>query len=360
MLTRLSIEGFRAFEQLEVQDMGRVTLVTGRNNAGKTALLEAIYLLLGRTNVELIPRLMVSRGLDVVESTDPQSVEHLLWDYLFHDLDTGRPITIAGDVEGVRRKVTLSLETRLRDRLTTSVQEIDSGATFGSKLLRAEYRTPGKKKVYWAELMVQGSGLGTKKGDEVPAEPRMQGIYITTRKPSFRNEDAERFSRLAMAPDGVEEVLAALRVIEPNLTKLMLLHLGGRPMLYGDIGMREMVPLSYMGDGMMRLASLLTSAGGARSGILLIDEVDTGFHHTTLRDMWRLLDEASVRFDTQIIATTHSLECVRSASEWFGAKVFEDNGFRLVRVDRVNDRNRAVSYGPEELGAALESDLEVR
>ena len=40
----LSIKGYRAFKSLEVSKLGRVTLITGKNNTGKSSILEALRL----------------------------------------------------------------------------------------------------------------------------------------------------------------------------------------------------------------------------------------------------------------------------------------------------------------------------
>src|SRR2546423_161740 len=45
MLDSLSIKNFRLFRDLKVESLSRVNLIAGKNNTGKTALLEAVYLL---------------------------------------------------------------------------------------------------------------------------------------------------------------------------------------------------------------------------------------------------------------------------------------------------------------------------
>ena len=47
MFKNLRIRNFRAFGDLEIPCLGRVNLVTGKNNSGKTSLLEALFLLCG-------------------------------------------------------------------------------------------------------------------------------------------------------------------------------------------------------------------------------------------------------------------------------------------------------------------------
>ena len=55
MFERISVNNYRGFNDVTVGGLGRINLVAGRNNAGKTALLEAIWLLCGAAD----PRMAV-------------------------------------------------------------------------------------------------------------------------------------------------------------------------------------------------------------------------------------------------------------------------------------------------------------
>src|SRR5580658_9930628 len=45
-ISLLTIKGFRSIRLLELKDLGRVNLITGRNNTGKSSVLEALVLLM--------------------------------------------------------------------------------------------------------------------------------------------------------------------------------------------------------------------------------------------------------------------------------------------------------------------------
>ena len=45
MFERINVRNYRGFGDVTVGGLGRINLVAGRNNAGKTALLEAVWLL---------------------------------------------------------------------------------------------------------------------------------------------------------------------------------------------------------------------------------------------------------------------------------------------------------------------------
>lgn len=46
MLNAIHIQNFRLFKDFQLHDLARVNLVVGKNNAGKSSLLEALYLLI--------------------------------------------------------------------------------------------------------------------------------------------------------------------------------------------------------------------------------------------------------------------------------------------------------------------------
>ncbi len=64
MITDVLIRNFKCFNHLTIPDLGRITLIAGKNNVGKTALLEALFLLLDRQRPDMILRQYGWRGID--------------------------------------------------------------------------------------------------------------------------------------------------------------------------------------------------------------------------------------------------------------------------------------------------------
>ena len=88
-------------------------------------------------------------------------------------------------------------------------------------------------------------------------------------------------------------------------------------MLRGDIGIGRMIPFALLGGGLGRLAGILLSIADAPGGVVLIDEVENGFHRSVLSRVWSAIGEAAGRYETQVFATTHSFECIEAAHEAF-------------------------------------------
>ena len=90
----------------------------------------------------------------------------------------------------------------------------------------------------------------------------------------------------------------------------------------------------------------------------MIDEIENGFHHSVMTDVWRVIKESSREFNLQVFTTTHSDECIRAAYNAFA----EDDkfDFRFHRLDNIDGNISSVTYDKETLEFALENGWEVR
>src|ERR1700730_9652324 len=78
MFRSFTVKNFRCFRDLTISSLERVNLIGGKNNVGKTALLEALFLHLG-ANTPLVPmNINIFRGIEQ-SSSDPKE----LWGWLF-------------------------------------------------------------------------------------------------------------------------------------------------------------------------------------------------------------------------------------------------------------------------------------
>jgi hypothetical protein len=195
------------------------------------------------------------------------------------------------------------------------------------------------------------------RSEPIPPPPPFPAFFLAARVRIPPAEDAERFGKLEILGQQ-DALLKALQVIEAQLRRLAVVVAGGVPMIHGDIGLGRLVPLPVMGEGMARLASLVLAIGNAPNGVVLVDEIENGLHHSILPKVWRAIGEVARQFNTQVFATTHSLECIVAAHRAFSES--ERYDFRLHRLERVHETIHAVTYDPETLEAAIETGLEVR
>ena len=53
MLESLRVKNYRVFKDLKIDGLHRINLIAGKNNSGKTSLLEAMFLLSGGGNPQM-------------------------------------------------------------------------------------------------------------------------------------------------------------------------------------------------------------------------------------------------------------------------------------------------------------------
>ena len=353
------VNNFRCLQSLRLEHLERINLITGINNAGKTSLLESLFLHMGSMNPTLALFIERFRGLEILSETSGSRWGSLFWQFR----DTAPIKIVSTNSKGSQRSLIIT-------------QELPSSTIFEEKKAKGEGKLlestgqdivfahrDGKKK----PVNVVGTPVTIRKGDVVrfqlkmhpsPPPPPFAGIFISSRHQGDIEEDVNRFSDLRINRRD-EPVLNALRIIEPRLEKLEILSHRGISMLHGYLkDYAEPVPSPLLGDGVKRIMSLLLAIGSSRDGVVLVDEIGNGVHHSVMQSIWEAIAEAAVLFNTQVFATTHSAECVYAAHQTFTARKQYD--FRLHRLDRANGAVKAITYDQESLEGALSIPLEVR
>ena len=366
MYKNLEIDNFRGLRKLKVPDVKPLTLIIGANNVGKSALLEAIFLNSGGPQPQLVLNLDAQRGrpgirLDLLPGSDSP------WSSLFTDFDTQHSIKVNAETDSGSLSMSVSVVRNPDELRKISGVQPDKPIGFTPqerqstdmtnqpvRVLKIRYST-GRGE-YEAFLVASPTGLRFDPPVS-PFTPDFATIYQPPYVAGGAADDIQRFGQFQLQ-NRTELVLESLRAIEPRLRSLTVALAGPQPEIYGDVGLRNLLPLALMGDGTRRLLTLVLAMGTASQGVVLFDEIESGIHHTKLGDMWQAAFEASSVFGTQLVATTHSMECVRA----FHAVAAAEGSRQavLIRLERTNGLTRAVAYDSETLAAAIENNLEVR
>ena len=187
--------------------------------------------------------------------------------------------------------------------------------------------------------------------------PPSSNVALVLKNPRFSEEHAQRYSSLVEARRE-EELLPPLQALDPRIQRLELLFPANKPMLYVDVGSDQLVPLTYMGEGLGYVLSWQLAILTARNGTVLIDEFENGLHYSALVDAWKAVGAAARQSNVQVFATTHSWECVIAAHNAF-AESGEDE-FRLHRLERRDGEVIALTYDQEQLATSVAHGFEVR
>lgn len=155
------------------------------------------------------------------------------------------------------------------------------------------------------------------------------------------------------------ELIEVMRLVEPELTDIISVQRQGVTEVYLRIG-RSVLPLSLAGDGLKNVLTVISLILTGSQGTILVDEIENGIHHSLHVPIWCAIDSLVRKYDdTQIIATTHSFECISAAAEAAEAESMTDL-FGLIRLDRTDSGTRASTYSWDQIATAVSHNLEVR
>lgn len=355
MYKQFHIKNFRCFQDLEMNDLARVNLISGKNNVGKTALLEALFLHCGFYNPALVLSILSFRGIEKYRFREGYWEEETPLYSIFTNFDTILPIELFNGERTLSISI-LKKPEELRDLsllLQGNITQDTNTISPRGQVLQFTYSDiDNQKSSYY--LIPHKDGITTE--PYPPNSPFPASFRYANLRPKFK-EVAQYFKVIKDRNQG-DLFLNFLKILEPRLRHIEILPIYDEPVLHGDIGLSRLTSLTDMGQGMMSLAAIFLQMGYATNGVLLIDEIENGLHHSILEKVWTAIGQASQQFNTQIFATTHSMDCIQAAHCAFSANTISD--FRYHRLDRIGDKIDVKTYEPETLDAAFEMNFEVR
>ena len=345
MLERLHIRNYRVFKDLKIDNLSRINLIAGKNNSGKTSLLETIFLLAGGGNPKAA---LHSRGMG---SDLGSATGETLWKPMFSELDMDRTIEITGQHKTSGQ---LTLKIVLEQPRADEISLDRPGGAYSNSdayelALVFRYTDP-KGEQFESRMRRKKETFEIK---PIPITLAFEARILHSGIGDMR-EEAQLLGRLRKHKRG-QVLLEALQVIEPGLQSIEDNSASGAPMIWGDIGLPELIPLSAMGEGMTRIARLILAIASTPDGVVLVDEIENGLHHSVLPKVWQVVDATAQQFNTQIFATTHSFECIEAAQPFFCS-----GNFLLHRLEASKTENRCVTFKPNGISAAIRHNLEVR
>ncbi len=367
----LTIKQFRALRQLSIHGLGRVNLITGRNNTGKSSVLEALRLLASSGSPSVIYEILRYREEDTRQIEEParpaEAADLFTLSSLFHGFPQFslqlEPLVI--EATGGQRRMMLSVEPG-----SFSSQEGPDGTT------RLVLRQPG--------LFAEGDGLPALviKADGTQRAMRLSSFTrsYASRVPSFLPEGESRLPCVFVSPyggertatlgrlwdnialsDSEQDVVEALRIIDPDISAVSMI--GGeetrqqRTAIVRAKGMPRPMPLRSFGDGLNRLFGIVLSLVNAKDGLLLIDEFENGMHYSVQPDAWRVIFDLARRLEVQVVATSHSWDAIEAFQKV--ASQDSEKG-ALIRLTRRGNNIVPTLFSEDELAVVTRDRIEVR
>jgi hypothetical protein len=371
-ITSIAMERFRAFRDLKIEGLGRVNLFTGKNNTGKSSVLEALRILTSEAAPSVILSILRYREEDSGETEEEGRAVDMdsmfLVSTLFHGFpplsESPESIIIAANGGSKRMKLTLRVAWLSEERDSEGSRRLVAqqpdlfGEVEGSAALVVE--TAGSKRATRFEDFRRYALRGRMIRPDSADEPRMPCVYVSPYGGEKTATLGALWDRIALS-DSEKDVVEALKIIDPQISAVSMV--GGesprrsRTAIVRADNIARPVPLRSFGDGLNRLFGIILSLVNAKDGLLLIDEFENGMHHTVQLDVWRTVFRLAQKLDIQVFATSHSWDSIE-AFQKAAAETPEDGV--LVRLARKGEDVIPTVFAEDELGVATRDGIELR
>jgi len=352
MFKSVFIQNFRGINKLEISDLDKINIFVGDNATGKTAVLDAIYILINPNNPELPLKTNDWRNLGPFFTSS-------FWRSLFYKFDYKNEILLKAKNGVVTRELII------KPKISVETMVVVDDKTNGELKASSELEKPVNgvelhfkigNKSYVSEIE-QKSIREAKLNIDQKYQEKMQGNYFNNKTYANEIDLATKFD-VVNQEVGKEVIIDFLKSFIPSIDDIELDRF--RKLIVKDASFRKRIHLNTYGDGVVRGLHIVLDVLAKGNGITLIDEVENGLHWSKQEILWRFLHKIILERNQQLFVTTHSREMVDHLY-----KAGKKEGFlqlvRLYRLQVVNKEDiKLVQYKSKELEFAITHGEEFR
>lgn len=348
-LDAMHIHSFRGLTDVALKNFSRINLFVGENNAGKTSLLESIYLMANYSTKQGFTRLARMREqyyLPIVRVTSTEELVHWLFN------ETVKPIEINFDILGKSHYIHCSLMEEefyvVSGGLEEEIDPLEDNEQIVKDQTITIYENKEKQGLPVVHRLVNSM--------EKQMEPIKKERDLF--KCHFISAIDHRVTPLSpyliddLVKDGERPALIeALQQFDEEIEGIELLmsndrNRRNRPIPYIQHKSLGLVPISMFGDGVRKALVIASQVIRYKGGIVLIDEIETGIHTKLIPVFFTWLSEICAKYDVQLFATTHSLEALDGMLK---ASERDFNQLSVYRLGAAEKRNQIKYFSGEKL-----------
>jgi AAA15 family ATPase/GTPase len=317
-IKEIEIKNYKLFKDFKAEGFGRVNLIGGRNNVGKTAFMEACYLTRKEEGRNTLGKVFSS--LVKIVYLRNKNINEDIFDNIF-------------------------------DSLSGMKYFIKSNTSLINSESLIEYEE-GNVKHFGKFISIQGIKFDKNN------YPRTENLSIINFVPS----DSINNQTMKVIFDKIKEYrkreLLNSYISDFDINILEFDFIEDVPKVFNK-NMDKFVDMYEMGHGLKRYITIISSLIINKNGYLFLDEIENGIHYSNLDKLWEIILTVSKEQNVQVFATTHSKECIESYARV--AKRLGDVEITFIELGR-NKKNeiKAITMDYERFQDEIDNTNEVR
>ena len=156
-----------------------------------------------------------------------------------------------------------------------------------------------------------------------------------------------------------DKLIAILREIEPSIKDAVIAD----NLLMVDIGLKQRVPIQVLGDGIRKIFDIIAAMFQCENGVLLIDEMENGFHYQSMPILWRAIIQTAKELNVQVFATTHNIDTLQAVNAVLQEDAYKEmqSQWRAFTMRKFSEGVlKAYKHTYEQFSYLLNEDREIR
>lgn len=263
-LTEIEIKQFKCFTDFKAEGFKRVNLIGGKNNVGKTALMEACYIVVQSERLDcsltaIINIKFMREQINLIEKFDYRRL-----------LDATKNFSATSNIRDIEFRIL----------------EENATKTYRIKILGQEHNIKS------SDLNI---GLKIIKNVAFICNYGWPDVDLITQFQAIQKADKEH------------ELNAFIHEFDNSIESFKVI--GDKQQCKTNGEYRD---LNEFGDGLKHYISIICALYACENGYLFIDEIDNGIHYSQLDRIWEIILTLSKKTNCQVFATTHSREMLEA------------------------------------------------
>ena len=324
-IKNIEIKNFKCFKDFKAEGFGRVNLIGGKNNVGKTAFMEAVYLYNTNKMSDVYKKLLVlktyrnTQEMLLSNNRDSENLRTLILENNNINIGSEKKILLKLTKEEINDDEIL--EKYLLTNLLKIYQNEEGLIEYRSKFMKVEVsRCKDRDIDESSDTYGQEYLYPSFKEKEISLSKLIDKLDINFNKTKYLTDKIFLISGLN-DNELLKNIIDDLKLSHDNKYDELIKYLfqlfniediyfvKNKPMV--KVNDRYKL-LSSFGDGLKSTIFIIGSLLSLRNEYFYIDEIENGIHYSLLDELWEIILTISKQQNVQVFATTHSKECIES------------------------------------------------
>lgn len=376
MISSFKVKGYRKFADFRLDNLNRINFFVGKNNVGKTSLLEAIYGWASGKNLSPFFWTGSQRNQNPQNFTAYHIAENIVSSvYTRNIVPFEFELSAITDDNEITYRHTIALGDIFKDfirdvAMNSSISNVNSiflqnqnqqftGNMFaGNNITIAQWEiesSDSTKKSFllnWPNLFMDN------------VTPQLLASYKDIN--THRNMDENRNLYTYLKRNNLlNTLIKEMKLVFPKIKSFDILPYNGNSLAPVNVQLinDEFFPIDTFGDGLRRFFQIIGSLVFYHDSMICIDEIDATIHPEAQKELGRNLIVYARKYNVQLFVTTHNLEFIDAfLSAWQEDETLRQrDDIRIITLkDTENGLKARTMTGEKALNARESFNLELR